>query len=59
MHGGDGLALLKEVKARYPHIPVPVMTCYWTRKLREEAMELGAFATIEKPFRFDVLKGIF
>ncbi|ATA91271.1 sigma-54-dependent Fis family transcriptional regulator [Capnocytophaga canimorsus] len=50
---GDGIQLLKEIKAEYPHIPVVVMTSYAEVSTAVEAMKLGAFDYISKPFQQD------
>ncbi|WP_172917843.1 sigma-54-dependent transcriptional regulator [Capnocytophaga canis] len=56
---GDGILLLKEVKEKYPQIPVVVMTSYAEVSTAVEAMKLGAFDYISKPFqREDVLNVI-
>lgn len=48
---GDGIDLLKAVKDIYPHIPVVVMTSYAEVSTAVEAMKLGAFDYISKPFQ--------
>ncbi|GIJ93461.1 sigma-54-dependent Fis family transcriptional regulator [Capnocytophaga stomatis] len=48
---GDGIILLKEIKASYPEIPVIVMTGYAEVSTAVEAMKLGAFDYISKPFQ--------
>ncbi|HHW39683.1 MAG TPA: sigma-54-dependent Fis family transcriptional regulator [Syntrophomonadaceae bacterium] len=46
----DGLVLLKEIKLRHPKSEVIVMTGYSTVKTAVEAIQLGAFDYLEKPF---------
>ena len=48
---GDGIFLLKEIKKSYPEIPVIVMTGYAEVSTAVEAMKLGAFDYISKPFQ--------
>jgi DNA-binding NtrC family response regulator len=54
MAGLDGLVLLRQVRERWPHIPVVLITgC--ERKREEEALYGGAFAFMEKPVDLDRL----
>lgn len=46
----DGITLLKKIKEINPHCAVIIMTGYSTIKSAVEAMRLGAFEYIEKPF---------
>lgn len=46
----DGLTLLREIKTQQPGCEVIVMTGYATVKSAVEAIQLGAFDYIEKPF---------
>ncbi|AGL02912.1 sigma-54-dependent transcriptional regulator [Desulfoscipio gibsoniae] len=46
----DGISLLKEIKNRQPFCPVIIMTGYSTVKSAVQAVKLGAFDYIEKPF---------
>lgn len=48
---GDGIGLLKQIKQEYPEIPVVVMTSYAEVSTAVEAMKLGAFDYISKPFQ--------
>ena len=45
-----GLDILKEVKQSHPKVPVIVMTAFGTTETAIEAMRLGAFDYILKPF---------
>ena len=57
MAGMDGLVLLKEVRDRWPHIPVVLITGR-ERGREEEALYGGAFAFIEKPVDLDHLVSV-
>lgn len=48
---GDGIIFLKKVKETYPNLPVVVMTSYAEVSTAVEAMKLGAFDYISKPFQ--------
>lgn len=50
MPGMDGVALLREIKARSPHVEVIVVTGFGTIPQAVEAMRLGAFSYLTKPF---------
>jgi CheY-like chemotaxis protein len=56
MPGMDGLNLLEAVKARFPNIPVMMVTAYGDDERRRRADELGAFEFVTKPVDFDHLK---
>lgn len=49
MPGMSGLGLLKQVKARRPHLPVVIMTAFGTAEARAQATQLGVYAFICKP----------
>lgn len=55
MPGMDGLEFLTKVKATYPDIFVLLMTAYATVDTAVEAMKLGAYDYISKPFNIDEL----
>jgi len=55
MPGMDGPQLLAEVKQRYSHLPVIVMTAYSTVKNAGQSMRNGAYDYIAKPFDIDEL----
>jgi two-component system, NtrC family, response regulator AlgB len=55
MAGMDGLALLRELKARRPEAVVVLMTAYATIPGAIEAMREGAFHYLVKPFSLDEL----
>ena len=46
----DGIALLKEVRAQWPHLPVVLMTAYADVDRAVEAMRAGACDFLLKPF---------
>jgi len=50
MPGGNGLALLAEVKRRLPLLPVIVMTAYTDLDSAVGALQGGAFEYLPKPF---------
>jgi DNA-binding NtrC family response regulator len=50
---GDGLTLLKEIKASQPDTLVILMTAFSTVENAVEAMRLGAYHYINKPFNVD------
>ncbi|MDD2555790.1 MAG: sigma-54 dependent transcriptional regulator [Syntrophaceticus sp.] len=55
----DGITLLKEIKDRYPTTEVVIMTGYSTVKSAVEAIQLGAYDYMEKPFEnLDALEAI-
>jgi CheY-like chemotaxis protein len=56
MPGMDGLALLREIKRRWPDLPVMMVTAYGDDERRRNADEYGAAQFITKPVDFDLLK---
>jgi len=55
----DGLTLLKRIKADQPSCEVIIMTGYSTVKSAVEAIQLGAYDYVEKPFdEIDELEGL-
>ena len=56
MPGMDGLALLREIKRRWPDLPVMMVTAYGDDERRRNADEYGAAEFITKPVDFDLLK---
>jgi DNA-binding NtrC family response regulator len=50
---GDGLSVLKFVKEQHPDILVILMTAFSTIENAVEAMKLGAFHYVNKPFNLD------
>jgi CheY-like chemotaxis protein len=51
-----GLDLLREVRKRWPRTFVVVVTGYGTVETALEAMKLGAFDYVRKPFRIDQMR---
>ena len=56
MPDGNGLELLKEIKEQTPRAAVIMMTAYASNKSAVEAMKLGAYNYISKPFNVEELK---
>jgi two-component system NtrC family response regulator len=54
----DGIELLGHIKRKVPDLPVVMMTAYGTVEKAVEAMQLGAFNFILKPFENEALKQI-
>ena len=52
MPGGSGLQLLETVKARYPGLPVIIMTAFSDLDSAVSAFQGGAFEYLPKPFDF-------
>ncbi|GAB4326165.1 MAG: sigma-54 dependent transcriptional regulator [Candidatus Zixiibacteriota bacterium] len=52
----DGFELLKRVRSQYPDTEVVIITAHGTVDRAVEAMKVGAFDFITKPFEFDVLR---
>ena len=50
---GDGLTVLRRIKERTPDTPVILMTAFSTIENAVEAMKLGAFHYVNKPFNLD------
>ncbi len=55
MPGISGLDVLKQATASAPAVPVIVMTAFGTVQNAVEAMRMGAFDYITKPFNLDEL----
>jgi two-component system nitrogen regulation response regulator GlnG len=53
MPGESGLALLQQAKARFPHMPVIIMTAYSDLESAVAAFQGGAFEYLPKPFDVD------
>jgi two-component system, NtrC family, response regulator PilR len=52
----DGLALLKAAKELFPNLVILVITAFASTDTAVEAMKLGAYDYIEKPFKLDEIK---
>jgi DNA-binding NtrC family response regulator len=55
MPGKDGMSLLREVKEKWPNVPVIVMSGYATTDTVEEVSRTDAVTFIAKPFTPDEL----
>jgi DNA-binding NtrC family response regulator len=55
MPGTGGMEVLKTVKERHPEIEVIIFTGHGSEKERMMALELGAFAYLEKPVDIEQL----
>jgi len=56
MPGVDGMQLLEELRSRHPQLPIIMLTATKTVKTAVQAMKLGAFHYITKPFDVDDLR---
>ena len=56
MPGGDGLEALRQIRAHDPSLPIIMMTAFGSLQAAVEAMKLGAYDYITKPFDFDELE---
>ena len=54
--GSSGVDLLRELKTRLPHAEVSIMTGHGSIESAVDAMKLGAYDYIEKPFRVEKLR---
>ena len=52
----DGIALLQHIKSTYPELPVIIITAHGTVENAVQALKLGAFDYVTKPFEKDDLK---
>ncbi len=55
---GDGIQILKEAKRRYPRSVALMITAYGTIEKAVEAIKLGAFDFITKPFKMTEFKSL-
>ena len=55
MPGRDGLSVLAELRERWPHLPVVMMSGHGTIETAVRTTRLGAFDFIEKPLSIDKL----
>ncbi len=56
MPDGNGLQLLKEIKTESPQTAVIMMTAYPSDQAAVEAMKMGAYNYVAKPFQLDELR---
>ncbi len=54
----SGLELLKQIRAKYPRIPVIMMTAFGTIPMAVEAIRNGAVEFLTKPLDFETLRKI-
>jgi two-component system response regulator PilR (NtrC family) len=52
----SGLDLLKDLKARFPEVEVVVITAFATNETAVQALQLGAYDYVTKPFQVDELR---
>lgn len=58
MPGMDGITFLKEIKKRYPEVPVVMITAFGNMETAVAAMKEGAWDYISKPFKVDHLREV-
>ncbi len=56
--GEDGFVLLQYMQQHYPHVPVAMITAHGNVESAVEALKLGAFDFISKPFDLNVLRNV-
>lgn len=52
------LGLLRQIRRRSPACRVIIMTAHGTPELVDEAMRMGAFRVVDKPFDLDLIVGL-
>lgn len=55
---GNGLELVSYIQRRYPNLPVAVITAHGNVESAVEALKLGAFDFVSKPFELSVLRNL-
>ncbi|HXI55463.1 MAG TPA: sigma-54 dependent transcriptional regulator, partial [Polyangia bacterium] len=58
MPGLDGMGLLRKLSADYPDVPVVMITAHGSVENAVEAVKLGAFDYLEKPFEQEQIRQI-
>ncbi len=58
MPGLDGMGLLKRLSAEYPDVPVVMITAHGSVESAVEAVKLGAFDYLEKPFEQEQIRQV-
>ncbi|HET6282953.1 MAG TPA: sigma-54 dependent transcriptional regulator [Polyangia bacterium] len=58
MPGLDGMGLLKKLSVEYPDVPVVMITAHGSVENAVEAVKLGAFDYLEKPFEQEQIRQI-
>ena len=56
MPGIDGMTLLKWARQTHPELPIIIMTGHGAEESHNEAMKLGAYAFLTKPFSINKIK---
>ena len=56
MKGGSGLDLLRRVKQQHPEVEFLVITAFGTDDTAVEALKMGAYDYVTKPFQVDEIK---
>ena len=51
----NGLQVLSEITSRFPHLTVVVISGYLDREITSKAIEHGAAACVDKPFKLEEL----
>lgn len=55
---GNGLELVAHIQKRYPDLPVAVITAHGNVESAVEALKLGAFDFVSKPFELSTLRNL-
>jgi DNA-binding NtrC family response regulator len=57
LHDVDGLAVLEQIRAQHPHLPVILITGHKAEmaSAMDTAVKLGAYACFYKPLQLDML----
>jgi two-component system, NtrC family, response regulator AtoC len=58
MPGLDGMGLLKRLSSEYPDVPVVMITAHGSVESAVEAVKLGAFDYLEKPFEQEQIRQV-
>ena len=58
MPGLDGVAFLRRLRARFPGIPVILVSAFPDDRIWSEALRLGAVDVVPKPIRAGLLVGL-
>ena len=58
MPGKDGVAILQEIRAIAPKLPIVMMSGYSVEDKRNKARDLGAITCLKKPFEMDDVKRV-
>ncbi len=55
---GTGIELVEHIQARFPHIPVAVITAFGSMETAIKALKAGAFDFVSKPIDLNMLRGL-